>query len=463
MENNERSKRTLSLSQIISYGFGGMFATNPNALYLNYYFLFYLTDISGLGTIIATSIYSITETIKLISMPLSGVLIDGCNLKRFGKYRPWIGICSVITLICSGAIFLNYEIQNPIMRAVLIVIFFSLTIIAYNVRWTGERAMVGPMSGNTQDSISLTGAASAGGAIAGSLYGLVAPALLAAFAASSQQYALTGYIFGAVAFIGGMVMLRISKPYDRPEIVDVAVKENVVKNTSILSMLKTFKGPGTAFFMAVAGNCAQDSFFFALLAYFTTYILKAPEVLGYAATINYMGRVVGSFLTIKLAEKFTKKQLYFWGNIINACFFISLYFFGRTAFLFLFIRALIGVIDPICSDAIIPAMGNDVSDYYEMRNISHAGAFIQAMIGTAIRFGQYVASLAVSACLVLIGYSAGAEMTEPILNAIMGLMVFGSAFGCLFACVVIHFYRIDEKEIDAYREERAKKRQQVQK
>lgn len=442
---------TLKFTSLLAYGGGGMFSYSFMNSFLAYNTLFFLTDIAGFSSVTAASMYSIIQFFKIVTMTISGVVIDSTNLK-WGKFRSWIAIGAALVLLSCGTMFLKMGFLPGPVYAVLFVALYVTCNFGYNLMWSGSRSLVGPMSRNSADSIRLTSAAQVSSTVAGTIYGLISTSLFVFFKThTSAPYAAAGYFYSLIVLAGCFVMMRLSKPYDKPDAVTVTRKKEKV---SLLEMLKSLKGQGLIFFIAITCGNIQTGFFGALLVYYTTYVLKNPTALGLAVTVSSIGGFLGGVMAPWLCQKIGKKGAYFAAHAGNAILYFCMYLFGNTAVSFLAIRFLIGFCGSFAG-ASLPALGNDLADYNEMRGVSRARAFVQSMIGASIRIGSLISTSVASFGLAALGYVAGTTPTPKVLNGITFLMAIGPASVCALCCILILFYKVNEKELDVYRAAKA--------
>ena len=124
--------------------------------------------------------------------------------------------------------------------------------------------------------------------------------------------------------------------------------------------------------------------------------------------------------------------------------------FGSSSIPFLIIRVAIGAFS-VVGGMLIPVFANDISDYNVMKYGQDNRAVIQSISGTTIRMGTALATTIASFGLAAVGYSATAEVTPAIINGITALMAYGPAIVCILSALAFIFYKIDEKELDAWR------------
>ena len=213
MENKvQRAMPTLKKSQLLMYGFGGMFLNTFYLMFLAYYRLFFLTNVLMLDTYVAATINSISVWINVGTMVLAGIIVDSTNLK-WGKFRSWVPIGGVMVTIAFPLMFANLGLSTG-AAAVMFVVMFAIQSIGYNTLWVAERSLVGPMSRNTADATALATYAQQGSTIGGFIYGLVGTRILAFWGTGPNSYALTGLTFGLFILAGTFLIFFMTKKYD---------------------------------------------------------------------------------------------------------------------------------------------------------------------------------------------------------------------------------------------------------
>lgn len=457
-QNMKKQKSKLKIFEIYGFAFGGMFVYNFYLYLQAYYLLVFMTDELQFPMAVAASIYSATTAIKVITQVLSGVLIDGTNLK-WGKYRSWLIIGALLTSIFATLTF--WKINLPTGIAIIIfVIVYVLQSLGYNLMWTANRTLIGSMASSSADVMKINSVSTAAGSLGGILYGIVGPALLAALVGTGQRYGFTMLIFGILILIGAIVMLKITKKYDcsSTDTAVTSVEKKKSGKVGIMTMLKTFRGPMIPFFIAFSLLGAQQGFFSALLVYFTTYVLADPKTMSYSMTLYAVAGLVGALIVAPLCRKINKKVAFFGSAIFLALLYFLIRVIGTTMVPFLIIYSLIAVVAAVPS-ILHPTFATDISDYQEMKYGSAARAFTQSMVGVTIRMGAFIAGAVSSFGLALAGYKKGMDMTTEagakVLNSIVNLMGIGPAIVAVLAIVVFVFYRVDDKKLDEYRAKRA--------
>ena len=143
----------LSLKEKIGYGLGDT-ATNFVYQTLQYFIIFFYTDIFGISVIAAGTLFLISRVIDAVSDPVMGVIADRTNTK-WGKFRPWIawtavpfGVIAVLTfttpdLSPQGKVIYAYSTYIALM------LIFTMSNVPYN-------ALSGVVTSNSLERTSLS-------------------------------------------------------------------------------------------------------------------------------------------------------------------------------------------------------------------------------------------------------------------------------------------------------------------
>lgn len=451
-----KEKTTLKQWVIYAYGLTGQFINTFMLMFLSYYVLFYLTNVRGIPALVAAGIYGAAMWLKTGMMVVAGVVVDGTSLK-WGKYRSWIYIGSVLCLVGTTLVFANFGIANQALYLVLFLVLYSLSQYGYNSLWVAQRAMLGKMSKNTSDTIALTSSAQMLSSVGGIIYGLVGAKILGMWGSEQNGYTYTAFFYSALIVLGGFGFAALTKKYDPPITRSADAGQGAqakAERVGMVYMLKNLKGPMIPYFISMTVGNAQLGFFFALLAYFTKYVLKDPAAFGLSITLSSVFAVAGAYAAQPLCKKYSKKAVWIWVMIITGALYALIAIIGKTSVPFLILRSSIGFAGSFIG-VLLPAIANDIAEHNEMNGTKVARAFVQAMAGTTVKFGSVISALVASFGLAMLGYEKGARMTPEMLTSITNLMALGPALVSFLAAAVFAFYKVDEKKLDEYRASKA--------
>ncbi|MBQ7736351.1 MAG: MFS transporter [Oscillospiraceae bacterium] len=441
----EKEKTTLKAKEILGYGIGGMFPYGFVLCVTGYYLLIFMTDIAGFPTALAAGLYTAIQIIKLITMAVSGVIVDKVNFKG-GKYCTWILIAGIGLGISFPLCFLYLALPTTAYAALFMVVY-TIQTLCYNVGWTAQRAIIGPMSKNNADVVTLNTAAQFSGLFTSVVYGIVGNAVLgiALWKNTKQLYAGASAVYGVVIILGSILLYSMCKKYEAGE-TKAAEKQ---KSIGFGEMLKSFKGPAIPFFFSYTFTAATTGFFQALLAYYTTYVLNDPKATAIALSATAIFGVLGCVLTPMMSKKMTKKGIHITSQLVSAVGYVALALFGKTAAVFIIIRAIITFVG-MPSTIVMNALANDIGDKIEMEGGTAPRAFLQSLAGTSNRAGLVISSAIASFSLAAIGYHEGVTFTPAMTRSLVMLIAAVPGIACLLAAVCMFFYHVDEKELAAY-------------
>lgn len=145
-------KGSLSFLQLGEYGVG-MFAMSFNQILISYYYLFFLTNVKGMNTALAGTLYTASNFLKIIAMLVPGTFIDK-GFKKTGTYRTWYFIGSIGCFLFTGLMFLKLDIGD-MAYFVFSVVMILLGNIFYNLAWISSRSVIGKMARSTEDTTAL--------------------------------------------------------------------------------------------------------------------------------------------------------------------------------------------------------------------------------------------------------------------------------------------------------------------
>ncbi len=117
----------ITLKTKLSYGLGALgkdFACAPIYIFL----MFYFTDVAGLSAAYVGTIFLAARIIDAITDPMMGMVVDNTR-SRFGKFRPWIVIGTLINALVLIALFSTHLFEGGALYvyAAVVYVLWGLT------------------------------------------------------------------------------------------------------------------------------------------------------------------------------------------------------------------------------------------------------------------------------------------------------------------------------------------------
>ncbi|PCF49223.1 melibiose:sodium transporter MelB [Staphylococcus delphini] len=114
-------KQQLSKIQKLSFGFG---AIGKDAIFniVSLYLMYYITDIVGLSPAFVGVLFFIARIWDALNDPFMGMIVDNTH-NRFGKFKTWIVIGTVINAIVTVLLFTHFDLPGIWMYVYIAVMY----------------------------------------------------------------------------------------------------------------------------------------------------------------------------------------------------------------------------------------------------------------------------------------------------------------------------------------------------
>ncbi len=436
---NHKSAHKPTHSVFFIYGYAlGEFGFTFFLFFISYYLMVFMTDVLKLPTALAAVLYTGVQWVEAVTMIFSGLYIDRPH-RLNGKFRPWLIIGSVI-LLAGMVVFYTVFPVAVWLRAVIFVLGYLVAYWGYNLMWVSYRTMLGPLSRNPQDAISLNSASAQMGSAAGLCFSFICVRLLNSFSTPEAGYTMSALAYGLLIVLCMAVVSRMTKPFDNRKL--YADGKASGHAHSLKETIRVFSAPMRVFFLAVIFREAASTILPSLLVYYFTYVMGNEGLMSTYLTVVSCSGLIAHFFARKLANIFGKKQMFIAGSLVACVCILSMQFTADAPAAFMVLVA-IKAFAEIFSGSFIPAFMTEIADYNEYTIGVNARAFTSAVGGTALRFAQIIGGAIASFGLVVIGYSSGEAMTPGMISGISGLMIYGSTAVIVVSIIIMLFYKID--------------------
>jgi GPH family glycoside/pentoside/hexuronide:cation symporter len=433
----------LKIRQKLGFGIfdlgGNMFFT-----LMGFWSLYYLTDVAGIAAAWAGAAVMIGKAWDAVTDPVMGFISDR-TLTRLGRRRPYILFGAIPMMLTMWFFFTAPPIGNPLLLTLWAVLALMLLNSASTVINVPYSSLTPELTDDYHERTSLNGYRF-GCAVFGTILGAAAVQPLTEFFAGPGKvnikfgWSMMGLTLGIITAIVTLLTFfgTREKRHTREDLPTegfFATYKEVFTNRPYVRLIFTY-----------ALNMMGITFLQSILAYYTEYIYRKPEMTPLAMMFLLLTAMVFIPVSVLVSKRIGKKRTYqicflvistvcllifFLGHRMGPNFFLGMMIFGGIGVGFGYVPPFAMVPDTIEYDAARSGKRQEGAYYGIWTFISK--------LGTAL--SVFLSGLLLSAG----GYIAGAVQDERAIFAIRLLIGPIPALILIGAMVVIHFYTLDEK------------------
>lgn len=429
------NKRVISLYGLPPFGF---------QLLINfelYYFTAFLTDYAKIPLVMIGTILMVTNTVDIIGVPLSGVVLEKTNMK-WGKYRSWLLVGPPIAVFFFILQFT--KIGSTLTTVIIITASFVISHLMNNVYYGAHISMNSALTTVNEERISMSSNRGLCNALGGLLFSLTSMPLILFLGRSN---AVNGYTYAVT--IGGLIMIAcylvffvVTKDYANhgtsQQINQPAQKmsgkemvKQIVTNTPLLGLL-----------LGEVGRFLGRFIIFGMAFYYFKYVVNNLEVVTVFFTGLTVVCILGAIIAKPLAGKIGPRNTYILslGIFIFALLMIWLFPMNDVSFMVLMFVAYFGYAIP---DAINVVMYSATVEYGEWKTGKNARGLIMSLLNFPVKIAILLRSIIITFILAGAGYAANMEPTAALVSGIKNGMTLIPALFMIVSLLCIAFlYKI---------------------
>ena len=431
------SSQSISLKTKFSYGIGALgkdFACAPIYIFLMYYF----TDIAGISAAFVGTIFLAARIIDAITDPMMGMVVDNTR-SRFGKFRPWIIIGTVINAVVLIGLFSTHLFEGTALYvyAAAAYILWGLT---YTIMDIPYWSMIPALSSSRPEREKL----------------VVWPRLFASLAwfitGTYGLYIVTtlgdgnegkGFQIAAILIAIFFIFSALITAKNVKEHINVSAQttskftiKDVLNIINCNDQLKVLIATVLAFQMA---NMLVGGF----AIYYFTYALGNKELFPAYMMVAGIAEVVGVFLFPRLANVIPRKLLWIITctmPIISCAILLGMNIFVPGNLLLIGLSGAAIKFGVGIANALQTVMLSDVVDYGEFKTGRRSESIIFSIQTMLVKFAGAFGGFIVGVGLSLIGYQANQAQAADTLLGIQWLMIGLPAALMLISAIVYKRY-----------------------
>ncbi|OBU14273.1 melibiose:sodium symporter [Photobacterium aquimaris] len=436
------SSQTISLKTKFSYGLGALgkdFACAPIYIFLMYYF----TDVAGISAAFVGTIFLAARIIDAITDPMMGMVVDNTR-SRFGKFRPWIVIGTLINAAVLIGLFSTHLFEGTALYvyAAIAYILWGLT---YTIMDIPYWSMIPALSSSRPEREKLVVwprlFASLAWFITGT-YGLYIVTTLGD-GNEGRGFQITAMIIAVLFIVSAFITAKNVKEHVKTSIPTTTkfTFKDVLHIINCNDQLKTLIATVLAFQIA---NMLVGGF----AIYYFTYALGNKELFPAYMMVAGIAEVAGVFLFPRLANLIPRKLLWIIAcsmPILSCVILLGMNVFSPGNLLLIGLSGAAIKFGVGIANALQTVMLSDVVDYGEFKTGRRSESIIFSIQTMLVKFAGAFGGFIVGVGLSLIGYQANQTQTADTLLGIQWLMIGLPAVLMLISAIVYkRFYRLHD-------------------
>jgi GPH family glycoside/pentoside/hexuronide:cation symporter len=447
--NSDLNLAKLSIKEKIGFSFGDA-ASNLFFQTFVLYLLFFYTDVFGLPSAVAGTMFLITRIWDAINDPIMGMIADSTKTK-YGKFRPYILWLAIPFGVIGFFMFItpDFGATGKIIYAYVTYTLMMMIYTAINVPYS---ALMGVITSNSLERTELSSYRFVAAYVGLLIITGTTESLVEFFGKGDAQvgWQWTMGIFSILAILLWIVTFFTTKErVDPPKDQQTNIKKDgkdLFKNLPWLLI-----AGATVFQLTYIVVRAS------IMPYYIKYYIQDHSItlfgetiklsVSYFLTSGAISTLIGAILTKWLARVFDKKNTYGWSLAISA----------GSCFVFYFLTpenvAMIYLVNIFSSFFLGPvsvlqwAMYTDAADYGEWKNGRRATGLVMAASLFALKLGVALGGAITGWVLAYYGFIANQVQTSDSINGILVLIgIYTAIIGVIGATLII-FYPLNNKKM----------------
>mgnify|MGYP000265313330 CR=1 FL=1 len=402
-------------------------------------FIFY-TDVFGISAAAVGTLMLVTRLIDAISDPLMGALADRTKT-RFGKFRPYL-LWGIIPIVAAGVLTFTVPDVNDTNKLIWAYGTYIFMMLAYTFINVPYGALLGVITGDTQQRTTLTSFRFIGAFSGGSLVAYITPELVAYLGQGNEAigWQYTMGLYGCVA-----TLLFVATFYGTKERISPPPEQK----TPILQDIKDLgqNKPWLVLFslaliimITISLRASSGTFYF-------KYYVERPDLIGSFAMVYMLALAVGAASTPLLTRFIDKRKLLVILMGIVATLSVLFYFVPNDNIPLMFaLQIMIGLaLGP--KSPLVFSMYADTADFSEWKTGRRATAMIFSAAAFAQKLGGALAGATIGWLLASLGYVANQVQTGSSEQGIVLLLTIIPGVFASLAVPIILLYPLDNKTL----------------
>lgn len=403
------------------------------------YVLFYLNDVLGINALFLGTLFLFARAFDALNDPIMGMIVENTR-SRFGKFRPWILIGTVLNAIVIVLLFSAPDLSMPMLQ-IYVSILYILWGVTYTLMDIPYWSMIPALSihQKERENIAVVARVSAGIGFTLVTVATVPLAKLLGQGNDRVGYSLIGIII-AILFVALMTLtVKNVKEHVKVEQEKVSIRglfNLLLSNDQLMVVMVTVVLFNVSTYITTT-----------LGIYFFKYDVKNEVLYSVFAAVAGLAQII-AMMAFPLISKFrTRKQIFILGVGVSILGYLGLFSAGQFGFFsipFLFGSGFFIFIGLGFMNILTTAMLADTVEYGEWKLGIRSESIVFSVQTFVVKLASALSAFIVGIGLSLIGFVPDVVQATSTLTGLRFLMFLVPIFGLAFSLVVyMKHFKID--------------------
>lgn len=425
----------ISLNTKASYGVGAL-GKDLACSIIYIYLMFYYTDVAGLSAAFVGTLFLVARIVDAVTDPMMGMIVDNTR-SRFGKFRPWIAIGTLVNSAVLIAVFSTHQLSGTSLY-----VYAAVTYILWGVTYTimdiPYWSIIPSLSSVRSERDKLVVWPRIFASFAWMLMGAYGLWAIGVLGDGDQG---KGFQWFSIIIVGCFILSTV--------LICLNVKEQVTQRTGqqkfnlkdvkhILTsndQLKSFIGVVLAFNIShqLVGGFA---------IYYFTYAIGNPDLFPMFMLVSGVAEMVGVFLFPHLVKRFERNTMWLLASALPAICCLILFLTGLLAPNSAILVGIAGVALKFgvgLANGLSTVMLADVVDYGEVKTGHRSESIIFSVQAMLVKFAGAMSGFLIGLGLTAVNYVPNEVQTE---QTVLGLKLIMYLCPLLFVISSVFVYQL---------------------
>lgn len=423
----------------VGYAAGDMASNFYWRVFDLFLFIFY-TDVFGLSAAAVGTMMLVTRLIDAVSDPVMGALADR-TCTRLGQFRPYL-LWGILPLAVAGVLTFTVPDTDDSGKLLWAYVTYIFMMLAYTFINVPYGALMGVMTGDSQERTQLTSFRFIGAFSGGTLVAYLTPELVALLGQGDELlgWQLTMSVYGIVASVLFFITLTTSKERITPP---ATQRSSVWQDIGDLKRNRQWQ----ILFLLALIIMVTISLRGSAGTFYLKYYVGREDLVGLFSMTYMIALAVGAAMTPLLTKLMEKRHLLMLLMALVTAFSLLLYCVPHDQIELIFaLQVCIGLcLGP--KSPLVFSMYADTADFGEWRMGRRATAMIFSAAAFAQKLGGALAGATIGWVLASMGYVANQTQTDTSETGILLLMTVIPAVFAGLSVAIARLYPLTQSQL----------------